>query len=176
MTKVEGIINQLEKSASIFGERVDTYNIDSTSIPYDARKALLKEYFINKAEEPKTKWSTALPVGALVGGGLAALASGGGSNKIMAAGATIGTLLSAVLKKADDIKIQEAQDHLANYGYNEPIKDEDMSNYIINEISRKARNNKTQEVLRQYKEDVKHNELLSALRNKQRNYDAERVY
>jgi hypothetical protein len=96
----------LEKTAKVTGAHApDLVDSEHAGIPYEQRRRTYMRYVDQKSRERKTSGGTAIATGALVGGGLGALAGPAGA----VAGALGGGVLGYAVKAQDDAEIRQAR-------------------------------------------------------------------
>ena len=160
----------IEKNARIFGESVP-HTIDHAAIPYEHRRADYEDYLKTKSQEKPSGYLRGVGGGAVMGGGLGALAgylshAGRGPSHAAALmggalGAGIGGLGGAIAAHSDKSKIDSAQKVLKSGKIDKDLADQIAYNHDVNSSGE------------WWNDERRHQQTLHALREKKA--EAEKV-
>lgn len=104
---------ELTKTSRIFASTPDSYALSDAQVPFEVRRKSYENHLKRKAQEAPTPYSKSVPVGALSGaalGALASLATRSPMRGSIAAGSIGGALSGGLLSHLDARAIQRAKD------------------------------------------------------------------
>lgn len=151
-----------EKLARVFGDSVDYGTTTARDIPISDRMAEFKRYHKSKAKEQPTDPGKATLVGGGIGAGLGLLAGSAGGSKGALLGATLFGLTGAAVGYLAHLSDKEAIEEARRISKLPPAKQaKEARKAAVQALADRDRSDRA-------REDRRHSELMSALRDSRR--------